>query len=110
MERRREGSVEMGQQVTDQSRYRMVSGETKIKDNLPFLDIGIYRRPDCSLGHGLYLKLNDTKLYLNAGSHHHTSNKQAVLSTLVYRGRALCYQDSLYAELVFLRDVFRQSG
>jgi hypothetical protein len=49
-------------------------------------------------------------LYLNAGSHHHPSSKQAVLSTLVHRARALCDQDSLHAELVFLKDVFRQNG
>jgi hypothetical protein len=33
---------------------------------------------------------------------------KGVLSTLVHRARNLCDQDSLHAELVFLRDVFRQ--
>jgi hypothetical protein len=38
------------------------------------------------------------------------SNKQVVLSTLIHRARSLCDEDSLQAELVFLRDVFKQNG
>jgi hypothetical protein len=34
---------------------------------------------------------------------------QAVLSTLTHRARALCDEDSLQAELVFLKDVFREN-
>jgi hypothetical protein len=49
-------------------------------------------------------------LYLNAKSHHHPSNKQAVLSTLIHRARALCDVESLQAELVFLKDDFKQNG
>jgi hypothetical protein len=56
------------------------------------------------------MRKTHTNLYLNPGSHHHPSSKQAVLSTLVQRARALCDQDSLHAELVFLRDVFKQNG
>jgi hypothetical protein len=33
-----------------------------------------------------------------------------VLSTLIHRARSLCDEDSLQAELVFLRDVFKQNG
>jgi hypothetical protein len=81
--------------------------ETEIEGHLPFLDRDIYRRADGSLGHRVYHKPTHTNLYLKAGSHHHPSNKQAVLSTLVHRARALCDQDSLPAKLAFLRDVFR---
>jgi hypothetical protein len=49
-------------------------------------------------------------IYLNAKSHHHPSNKQAVLSTLVHRARALCDEDSLQAELMFLRVIFKHNG
>jgi hypothetical protein len=84
--------------------------ETESEGHVPFLDIDIYRRPDGSLGHRVYHKATPTNLYLNAGSHHHPSSKQAVLSTLVHRARALCDQESLHAELVFLKDVFRQNG
>jgi hypothetical protein len=33
-----------------------------------------------------------------------------VLSTLIHRARSLCDEDSLQAELVFLKDVFRENG
>jgi hypothetical protein len=84
--------------------------ETESEGHLTFLDIDIYRRPDGSLDHRVYRKTTHTNLYLNAGSHNHPSSKQAVLSTLVNRARALCDQESLHAELVFLKDVFRQNG
>jgi hypothetical protein len=84
--------------------------ETKSEGHLPFLDLDIYRRPDGSLGHKVYRKHTHTNLYLIVNSHHHPSNKQAVLSTLIHRARALCVKDSLQAELVFLRDVLKQNG
>jgi hypothetical protein len=84
--------------------------ETERKGHLPFLDLDIYRRPDGSPGHKVYRKPTHINLYLNTKSYHHSSNKQAVLSTLIHRARALCDEDSLQAELVFLRDVFRQNG
>jgi hypothetical protein len=33
-----------------------------------------------------------------------------VLSTLIHRATALCGEDSLQAELVFLKGVFKQNG
>jgi hypothetical protein len=90
--------------------------ETENEGHLPFLDLDIYRRPDGCLGHKVYCKPppththTHTNFYLNAKSLHHPFNKQVVLSTLVHRARALCDEDSLRAELVFLRDVFRQNG
>ncbi|PNF22911.1 hypothetical protein B7P43_G13899, partial [Cryptotermes secundus] len=83
--------------------------ETETEGHFPFLDIDIYRRPDGSLGHRVYRKSTHTNLYLNAASHH-PSKKQAALSTLVHRARALCDQDSLHAELVLLKDVFKKNG
>jgi hypothetical protein len=80
--------------------------ETESGDHLPFLDLHIYRRPDDCLGHKVYCKRTYTNLYLSAKSHYHPSNKQAVLSTQIHRARALCDEDSMQAELVFLRDVF----
>jgi hypothetical protein len=63
---------------------------SKRDDHLPFLHKDIYRRPDGSLGHKVYHKLIHTNLYLNSGSHYHPpNNKQAILSTLVHRARAL---------------------
>jgi hypothetical protein len=51
-----------------------------------------------------------TNLYGNDNSHCHPSNKQAVLSTVTHGARSLCDEDSLQAELVFLRDVFKQNA
>jgi hypothetical protein len=84
--------------------------ETESEGQLPFLDFDIYRRPEASLGHKVYRKPTHTNLFLNAKSHHHPSNTQAVLSTLIHRARALCDEDSLQAELVFLKDVFKENS
>jgi hypothetical protein len=84
--------------------------ETESEGHLPFLDLDIYRRPDGSLGHEVYRKPTHTNIYLNAKSHHHPSNKQAVLSTLIHRARALCDVECLQAELVLLKDVFKENG
>jgi hypothetical protein len=90
--------------------------ETGSEGHLHFLDLDIYRRPDGSLGHKVYGKSTHThththtNLYLITNFHHRLSNKQAILSTLIHRARALCDEDSLQAELVFLRDVFKQNG
>jgi hypothetical protein len=58
----------------------------------------------------VYHKPTHTNLYLNTKSHHQPFNKQEVLSTLIYRVKALCDEDSLQAELVLVRDVFNQNG
>jgi hypothetical protein len=84
--------------------------ETEIEGHLPFLGLDIYRRLDGSLGHKMYREPTHTNLYLNAKPHHHPSNKEALLSTLVHRARALCDEDSVQAELEFLRDAFKQNG
>jgi hypothetical protein len=84
--------------------------ETEWDGHLPFLDIYIFRNPDSSLGHKVCRKPTHTNLYLNSNSHHHPSNKQAVLSTLVHRVRFLCDQESLHGELEFLRTTFGQNG
>jgi hypothetical protein len=84
--------------------------ETECEGHLLFLDLDIYRGPDGSLGHEVYHKPTHINLYLNAKSHHHPSSKQAVLSALMHRARSLCNDDSQQAELVFLRDVFKQNG
>jgi hypothetical protein len=57
----------------------------------------------------VYCKPTHTNLCLNAKSHHHPSNKQAILSTLICRARALSDEDRLQAELVFQRGVFKHN-
>jgi hypothetical protein len=58
----------------------------------------------------VYRKPTHTNLYLNAKFHHHPSNKQAVLSTPIYRARAICDERRLQVELVVLKDVFKENG
>jgi hypothetical protein len=84
--------------------------ETESDDHLPYLDLDIYRRHHGRLGHGVYRKPTHSNLYLSAKSHHNSSNKQGALLTLVYRARALCDEDSLQNELMFLKDIFKQNG
>jgi hypothetical protein len=84
--------------------------ETESEGHMPFLDLAIYRRPDGTLRHKVYCKPTYANLYLNAKSHHYPSIKRAVLSTLIHRVRSLCDEDSLQAEVVFLREVFEQNG
>ena len=67
----------------------------KEEGHLPFLDIDIYRKTDGSLGHKVYRKPTHTNLYLHHNSHHHPSNKQSALASLIRRSKALCDQDSL---------------
>ena len=78
--------------------------------HLQFLDIDIYRKPDGSLGHKVYRKPTHTNQYLHRNSHHHPANKKSVLSSLIHRAKALCDQDSLTQELVFLITVFKGNG
>ncbi|KDR09574.1 hypothetical protein L798_00533 [Zootermopsis nevadensis] len=84
--------------------------ETEKDGHLPFLNIDIHRKPDGSLGHKFYCKPTHTNLYLNSDSHYHHFNKQAILSTLVHRARALCNQESLQGELELLRITFRKNS
>jgi hypothetical protein len=83
--------------------------ETERNDHLPVLDIDIYRKLDGSHCHKVCRKPTHSNLYFNSNSHHHPSNKQAVLSTLVHRARSRCDQESLHGELEFLRTTFRQN-
>jgi hypothetical protein len=84
--------------------------ETELSVHLPFLVIGIYRRPDGSLGHIVNRKSTYTNLYLNAESHYHPANTHFVLSTLVHRARAICNQECVPGELKFLHSMFKQNG
>jgi hypothetical protein len=47
--------------------------EKEKNGHLPLQDIDIYRRTGGSLGHKVYRKPTNTKLYLNPGTHHHPS-------------------------------------
>jgi hypothetical protein len=84
--------------------------ETEKDGHLPFLDIDIYRETDGCLGHKIYRKPTHTNLYLQQNSHHNPANKQSVLTSLIYRAKTHCDQDSLPQELDFLTTVFKMNG
>lgn len=84
--------------------------ETERHGHMAFLDIDVYRRHDGSLGHRVYRKPTDADLYLSATCHHHPANKQAVLSILAHRVKAICYPSSQLQELKFLRQTFPNKG
>jgi hypothetical protein len=79
--------------------------------HIPFLDTDIYGRPDGYLGHKVYRKPTHTNFHLNSTSLSPPDpTSMPYFQHLVHRARALCDQDGLHAELVFLRDIFRQNG
>ena len=84
--------------------------EIEEKGLLPFLDIDMYRKLDSSLGHRVYRKPTHTNQYLHHNLHHHPTNKKSVLLSLIHRAKALCDQDSLTQELVFLTTGFKDNG
>ena len=86
------------------------NGKEEEEGHLSFLDFDIYRKTDSLLGHKVYWKPTHTNLYLHQNLHHHPANKQSVLTSLIHRAKALCDQDSLTQELLFLITVFKENG
>jgi hypothetical protein len=64
--------------------------EIETNGSLPFLDVLVTKKPDSSVGHSVYRKPTHTGLYLLAKSHHHPSQKHAVLTTLINRAKTMC--------------------
>lgn len=77
---------------------------------LRFLDTLITQIVDGSPGHSVYRKPTHIGLYLNKNRHYHPAQKQAGLSTSVYRARAISDGPSVQGELVFLRTTFQHNG
>jgi hypothetical protein len=69
--------------------------EMETGGHIPILNIDVYRRLDSWLGYRIYRKPTHTNFYLNARSRHHPAKKQAVLSTVVHRVKAIYDPDSL---------------
>ncbi|XP_071453466.1 uncharacterized protein [Hetaerina americana] len=76
----------------------------------PFLDILIHRKRDGRLGHSVYRKPTHTDLYLNGNSHHHPAQRDAVLSSLTHRAKAVADKESLPADIKHLKKTFLQNG
>ena len=62
------------------------------------------------VGHTVYRKLTHTGRYLHATSHHHPSQKQAMINTLVHRAKQLCEPDSLQDEVNHLKKTMKING
>jgi hypothetical protein len=84
--------------------------ETENDGKLPFLDILIYKTIDGRLGHRVYRKPTHTGLYLNSRSHHHPTQKQAVISSLVHRAIRISDNDHLIQELTQVTKTLIQNG
>jgi hypothetical protein len=64
--------------------------ELKEDRKLQFLDVLVSKEPGGRLGLTVYRKKTHTDRYLNAESHHHPSQKMAVVNRLVSRAIAIC--------------------
>jgi Reverse transcriptase (RNA-dependent DNA polymerase) len=72
--------------------------ELEEEKKLPFLDVLVSREPGGRLGHSVYRKKTHTDRYLHAESHHHPSQKMAVVNTLVARAIAISEPGNLQNE------------
>ncbi len=77
---------------------------------LPFLDVLIKRNADGTLAHSVYRKPTHTKGYLNAASHHHPSQKNSVVNSLVHRAFLLSDKESLENELKVVSGALLSNG
>ncbi|XP_076397942.1 uncharacterized protein LOC143266273 [Megachile rotundata] len=78
--------------------------------SLPFLDTLITRKADGTLGHQVYRKPTHTNRYLHATSHHHPSQKNSVITSLVHRATCISEQENLANELEHIRFTLQQNG
>ena len=77
---------------------------------LPFLDVLVTKKPNGKLGHGVYRKATHTDRYLHASSHHHPTQKAALISTLVHRAYSISDQISLPSEKRHLVTALANNG
>jgi hypothetical protein len=61
--------------TTKATQHTVYIMEAVTDDHIPFVDIEVCRRPDGSLGHGVYRKRTHTNLYLHAIYHHRMAYK-----------------------------------
>ncbi|XP_015124783.1 uncharacterized protein LOC107046641 [Diachasma alloeum] len=76
----------------------------------PFLDVLVYRTEDGRLGHRVYRNPTHTDRYLHASSHHQPSQKNSVISSLMYRALTISQPEYLEAEVQHLDKVLNNNG
>jgi hypothetical protein len=86
--------------------------EMEENNRLPFLDVQVMKTKDGHLEHTVYYyrKPTHTNRYLNAESHHHPSQIQAVANTLISRSIRLTTDNHRSQELETITAALKQNG
>ncbi|KAK5644103.1 hypothetical protein RI129_007948 [Pyrocoelia pectoralis] len=84
--------------------------ETENNNELPFLDTLIKKRVDGKFNFRLYRKPTHSNRYLNASSHHHPSQLNAVIKSLIIRSLRLTDDESREDELTNIKTALHQNG
>ncbi|XP_032686437.1 uncharacterized protein LOC116851269 [Odontomachus brunneus] len=79
-------------------------------NQIPFLDVLVQRNQNGTLSHQVYRKPTHTDCYQHATSHHHPSQKNYVISSLVYRAFTISESSSLDGELEHISTVLTKNG
>ena len=84
--------------------------EIEDNNNIPFLNILIWKQNDGSLSHRVYYKKAHIDRDLHAESRHHLAQKIGVINTLETRSIRVPNSDHVEQELNHLDDVFKKNG
>jgi hypothetical protein len=79
--------------------------EVEKNRKLPFLDILLTRNANGKIGHSVYRKATHTNRYLHGDSHHHPTQINSVIDTLVHRAFTLSDEESRNSEIRLLKSV-----
>ncbi|XP_015111508.1 uncharacterized protein LOC107037456 [Diachasma alloeum] len=84
----------------------------KIEQNgcLPFLDVSVRCNEDGTLSHQVYRKPTHTDRYLNAASRQHPSQKNSVISSLMYRALTISQSSNVNSEVEHLETALAKNG
>ncbi|XP_029165861.1 uncharacterized protein LOC114936730 [Nylanderia fulva] len=83
--------------------------EIEQNNQLPFLDVLVKKNKDGTLGHRVYRKSTHTDRYLHATSHHHLTQKNSVISSLICRALTISELTFLNEELEHLNQVLTKN-
>ncbi len=84
--------------------------EEEQNGTLNFLDVTLTRKEDGSLGRNVYRKPTHTDRYLDWTSHHHRSQKIAVIDSFTMRALKICDNSSLSQELHRIENCLLKNG
>ncbi|KAK5645629.1 hypothetical protein RI129_004093 [Pyrocoelia pectoralis] len=84
--------------------------ELETNNSLPFLDLLITRNNDNNFNYSVYRKPTHTNRYLNANSHHHPTQLNSVMKTLIVRSLRLTEKQNQNYELNNLKIILQQNG